>query len=131
MDEQYEYETPFQVYWCFINCTLVSVLALFVNVDPRHMQTIGLDTFNYFEFDQVAIVRHPLYDIIDFNTVVVTILLSGIFSQLLFFLMKRFKYAEIHINEENLSLNSLNKSKDETNTTAESPVGNQPCTIPV
>jgi len=119
VDENYEDEAPFQVYWCFINCILVSVLAVFVNVDPRLLQTISLDAFNYFELDQVAIVRHPLFGVFDFNTFVVTILLTGILSQLLFFLMKHFKYAELPITEDDLSLKSLNKPKDETKSAPE------------
>ena len=87
VDEKYENEAPFQLYWFACNCTLTLVLTLVVKV--KSISVAGVNFYEVLDLGNPSIVQ----DQRAFNTIILVIFLTGVVSQILFFLMKRMKCA--------------------------------------
>jgi len=98
VDENYDDETPFQLYWFGCNCTLTLLLTFFVKMKGISLR--GVNLFAALGLENLSIVQNQT----TFNVIILTIFATGVLSQILFFVMKRLKCAMPTIQEEAIEL---------------------------
>ena len=97
VDEKYENEAPFQLYWFACNCILTLLLTLLVKLSWVSLAGIIHHTLG---LGNVSIVKNQIAVI----AIIATIFATGVLSQILFFLMKYLKCAMPSSLEEPIEL---------------------------
>ena len=98
VDENYDDETPFQLYWLACNCTLTLLLTLLVKLS--WVSLAGINFYHVLGLGNVSIVQKESA----FIAIILTIFATGVLSQILFFLMKYMKCAMPNTLEEPIEL---------------------------
>ena len=98
MDENYDDETPFQLYWFACNCILTLLLTLLVQLS--WVSITGINFYHALGLGNVSIVQNQSA----FIAIISTIFATGVLSQILFFLMKCMKCAMPSALEEPIEL---------------------------
>ena len=84
-DENYENETPFQLYWLACNFALTLLLTFFVMVGSDNLA--GVNIFETLSLGDLSVVQNRNV----FIAIISTIFATGILSQIIFFVMKSIK----------------------------------------
>ena len=99
VDDCYQTEAPFQIFWFVANSSIIVVLTILIKTrakdyDQRNDLSVKLfGTSLNLNLHKILNLKTAVIEYF-FKEAITTILLTGILSLLLFFLMKRFKCAQ-------------------------------------
>ena len=118
VDERYEEEAPFQIFWFTVNSIITLSLTFIFKMGREYFASFVLlrnsnfknNPYDLLKVDELTLLedRSDLlakYFGIDIQIIDITILIifsTGVFSQILFFLMKHFKCAEILVTQNKI-----------------------------
>ena len=99
VDNFYDTEAPFQIFWFAANAFITLVLTILILlIKAQKLDSLSVNVLNIsLNFDphqilnlEIPVIENPIF----FPTVIATIFVTGIVSLVLFFVMRHFKCAQ-------------------------------------